>query len=287
MADLDRTSAFPTATAAAERVTAFLRAVYGWMCVGLAVTAAVAYVISSSAAITGALAANHFLFLVLFLAQLGVVLFLSARVDRLAPGTATLLFIAYAALTGVTFSVILLAYTGASIANTFMVTAGMFGALAVYGTTTSRSLAGVGQFLFMGLIGLVLASLVGMFWQNDALQFLISVVGVLVFTGLTAWDAQRLKQMATQLPEDKLGSYAILGALSLYLNFINLFLFLLRFMGGRRDYARPPIRAHLLRWRPRPGAQRRETTPRARPSGAASQMDPSRRPGSLDVGSAA
>ena len=232
MADLDRTSAFPTATAAAERVTAFLRAVYGWMCVGLAVTAAVAYVISSSAAITGALAANHFLFLVLFLAQLGVVLFLSARVDRLAPGTATLLFIAYAALTGVTFSVILLAYTGASIANTFMVTAGMFGALAVYGTTTSRSLAGVGQFLFMGLIGLVLATVVGMFWQNNALQFLI---GVLVFTGLTAWDAQRLKQMATQIPEDKLGSYAILGALSLYLNFINLFLFLLRFMGGRRD----------------------------------------------------
>src|ERR1700675_614235 len=175
MADLDRTSAFPTATAAAERVTAFLRAVYGWMCVGLAVTAAVAYVISSSAAITGALAANHFLFLVLFLAQLGVVLFLSARVDRLAPSTATLLFIAYAALTGVTFSVILLAYTGASIANTFMVTAGMFGALAVFGTTTSRSLAGVGQFFFMGLIGLVLASVVGMFWQNSALQFLISV----------------------------------------------------------------------------------------------------------------
>ena len=178
------------------------------------------------------------LFLVLFLAQLGVVLFFSARVDRLAPGTATLLFIAYAALTGITFSVILLAYTGASMANTFMVTAGMFGALAVYGTTTSRSLAGVGQFLFMGLIGLVLASVVGMFWQNDALQFLISVVGVLVFTGLTAWDAQRLKQMATQIPEDKLGSYAILGALSLYLNFINLFLFLLRFMGGRRDYGR-------------------------------------------------
>ena len=235
MADFDRTSTFPTATASAERITVFLRSVYGWMCAGLAVTAAVAYAISSSPAVTGALVANHFLFLLLFLAQLGVVFFLSARVDRLEPGTATLLFIAYAALTGVTFSVILLAYTGASIATTFAVTAGMFGALAVFGTTTTRSLAGFGQFLFMGLIGLVLASLLGMFWQNSALQFLISVVGVIVFTGLTAWDAQRLKQMATQIPEAKLGSYAILGALSLYLNFINLFLFLLRFMGGRRD----------------------------------------------------
>jgi FtsH-binding integral membrane protein len=235
MEPLDRTAAFPTATAAAERVTTFLRIVYGWMCAGLAITAVVAYAITSSPTLTGALAANHFLFLVLFLAQLGLVFFLSARVDKLAPGTATLLFVAYAALTGVTFSVILLAYTGASIATTFMVTAGMFGALAVYGTTTARSLAGVGQFLFMGLIGLILASVVGMFWRNAALEFLISVVGVIVFTGLTAWDAQRLKQMALQIPETQLGSYAILGALSLYLNFINLFLFLLRFMGGRRD----------------------------------------------------
>jgi len=233
----DRASAqnLPTATASAERVSAFLRAVYGWMCVGLAITATVAYTISSSPALVGSLVSNHWLFIGLFIAQLGLVFFLSARVERLAPGTATLLFIMYAALTGVTFSVILLAYTGASIATTFMVTAGMFGALALYGTTTSRSLAGVGQFFFMGLIGLVLASIVGMFWRNQALEFLISVVGVLVFTGLTAWDAQRLKQMATQLPDSQLGSYAILGALSLYLNFINLFLFLLRFMGGRRD----------------------------------------------------
>jgi FtsH-binding integral membrane protein len=233
MDPLDRSSAFPTA--AAERVTSFLRAVYGWMFVGLGITAFVAYAIASSPALIGALVSNHFLFLGLFLAQLGVVFFLSARVDRLAPGTATGLFVLYSALTGVTLSVILLAYTGASIATTFVVTAGMFGALAVYGTTTSRSLAGMGQFVFMGLIGLVLASVVGIFWKNAALEFLISVVGVIVFTGLTAWDAQRLRQMATSIPEDKLGSYAVLGALSLYLNFINLFLFLLRFMGGRRD----------------------------------------------------
>jgi FtsH-binding integral membrane protein len=235
MEPLDRTSAFPTSAAAAERVTTFLRAVYGWMCVGLGITAFVAYSIASSPALVGTLVANQILFLGLFLAQLGVVFFLSARVDRLAPGTATGLFVLYSALTGVTLSVILIAYTGASVASTFVVTAGMFGALAVYGTTTSRSLAGVGQFVFMGLIGLVLASVLAMFWRNAALEFLISVVGVIVFTGLTAWDAQRLRQMATSIPGEKLGSYAILGALSLYLNFVNLFLFLLRFMGGRRE----------------------------------------------------
>ena len=235
MEPLDRASGFPTSAASAERVTAFLRAVYGWMFVGLAITAFVAYTIAASPALIGALVSNHILFLGLFLAQLGVVFFLSARVDKLAPGTATGLFILYSGLTGVTLSVILLAYTGASIATTFVVTAGMFGALALYGTTTSRSLAGMGQFVFMGLIGLVLASVVGMFWKNAALEFLISVVGVIVFTGLTAWDAQRLRQMATSIPADKLGSYAVLGALSHYLNFINLFLFLLRFMGGRRD----------------------------------------------------
>ena len=235
MEPLDGAPAFPTSTAAAERVTTFLRAVYGWMFVGLAITAFVAYTIAGSPALIGALVSNHFLFLGLFVAQLGVVFFLSARVDRLAPGTATLLFVIYSALTGVTLSVILLAYTGASVATTFVVTAGMFGALALYGTTTARSLAGMGQFVFMGLIGLVLASVVGMFWKNAALEFLISVVGVIVFTGLTAWDAQRLRQMATSLAQNQLGSYAILGALSLYLNFINLFLMLLRLMNGRRE----------------------------------------------------
>ena len=111
----------------------------------------------------------------------------------------------------------------------------MFGALALYGPSTNRSLAGVGQFMFMGLIGLVLASIVGIFWQNDALQFVIAFIGVIVFTGLTAWDAQRLKAMALSLPDGQVGCYAIVGALSLYLDFVNLFLSLLRFTGSRRD----------------------------------------------------
>ena len=230
-------SAFQPAAAAvtAERVTAFLRAVYGWMFVGLGITAAVALSVASSPALLQAIFANRFLFFGMIIAELGLVFFLSARVQKIAPATASALFLVYSALNGATLSFIFLAYSGASIASTFVVTAGMFGALALYGSTTKRSLAGVGHFVGMGLIGLVLAMAVGFFWHSSALQFVISVVGVIVFTGLTAWDAQRLKVMAAALPEGQTGSYAVVGALSLYLDFINLFLFLLRIMGGRRD----------------------------------------------------
>ncbi len=168
------------------------------------------------------------------IAEIALVFYLSARATTMAPGSAAGVFALYSALNGVTLSVVLLAYTGESVATTFVVTAGMFGALALFGSTTQRSLAGVGQFMMMGLVGLVLASIVGIFWHNDGLQFLISVVGVIVFTGLTAYDAQRLKQMAVSLPDGQVGSYAIVGALSLYLDFVNLFLMLLRFT-GRRD----------------------------------------------------
>ena len=234
--DLRSASTFPTtAEASAERATAFLRKVYGWMFVGLAVTAAIASTVAGSPALIEHIFSNQWLYFGLILAELGLVFYLSARVQTLAPNTAMTLFIIYSALNGVTLSFILLIYTGESIGTTFLVTAGMFGAMALYGSTTERSLAGVGQFLFMGLIGLILASVVGMFWHNDALQFLITVVGVIVFTGLTAWDAQRLKQMAATVPDERMGSYAVVGALSLYLNFINLFLMLLRVLGGRRD----------------------------------------------------
>ncbi|HLA12518.1 MAG TPA: Bax inhibitor-1/YccA family protein [Pyrinomonadaceae bacterium] len=224
-----------TTTVRDERVGAFLSKVYGWMFAGLLTTAASAYAVVSSPAITQFVFGNRLLFWVLIIAQLGLVFFISARVEHLAPTTAAGLFILYSALTGVTASVILLLYTGASIASTFIIAGTMFGSMAVFGSVTKRSLAGLGQFFFMGLIGLIIASVVGIFWQNDALQFVISVVGVLVFTGLTAWDAQRLKQMATALPDGRIGSYAVVGALSLYLDFINLFFFLLRFTGSRRD----------------------------------------------------
>jgi FtsH-binding integral membrane protein len=220
---------------AAERVTAFLRLVYGWMFAGLAVTAVVAYLVAGSPAIVTAIATNRALFWILAIAQLGVVVLLSARVASLAPGTAAALFLGYSALTGVTMAFVLLIYTGESVATTFLITAGMFGATALYGSTTQRSLAGVGQFMFMGLIGIVIASVVGIFWHNDGLQFVISFIGVIVFTGLAAWDAQRMKAMALSLPEGASGSFAVVGALSLYLDFINLFLSLLRFFGSRRD----------------------------------------------------
>jgi FtsH-binding integral membrane protein len=220
---------------AAERVTSFLRVVYGWMFAGLAVTAAVAWLVAGTPALIMAIASNRILFWGLVLVQLGMVFYLSARVAKLAPGAAALLFLAYSALTGVTMAFVLLAYTGESVALAFFVAAGMFGAVALYGTVTSRSLAGVGQFMFMGLIGIVLASVVGIFWRSDALQFMIAFIGVIVFTGLAAWDAQRLKAMALSLPDGRVGSYAVVGALSLYLDFINLFLSLLRLMGGRRE----------------------------------------------------
>jgi FtsH-binding integral membrane protein len=218
-----------------ERVSAFLSKVYGWMFVGLLVTSASALAVASSTVLIQSLIANRLIFFVLIFGQLGLVFYLSARVHKLAPTTAAALFLLYSAVTGITSSVILLIYTSTSIVSTFIVTAGMFGATALFGTVTKRSLAGLGQFMFMGLIGLILAMLVGLFWHNDALQFVISVVGVIVFTGLTAWDAQRLKQMAVALPDGRVGAYAVVGALSLFLDFINLFFFLLRFTGNRRN----------------------------------------------------
>jgi len=218
-----------------DRVAAFLSRVYGWMFVGLLITAGTALAVASSPALINALIVNRLVFFGIILAQLALVFYLSARVNKVAPATAAGLFIVYSALTGVTSSVILLIYTGTSIFSTFIVAGGMFGATALLGTVTKRSLAGVGHFMFMGLIGLILASIVGFFWQSDALQFVISVVGVIVFTGLTAWDAQRLKQMAVALPDGRTGAYSVVGALSLYLDFINLFFFLLRFTGNRRN----------------------------------------------------
>ena len=160
MDDFTATPISPVAAgAAAERVTAFLRKVYGWMFVGLGVTAAVASAMAGSPAIPQTIASNHILFVGALVAELGLVFYLSARVQNLTPNAATMLFLFYSGLNGVTLSVLLLVYTGGSIATTFVATAGMFGGLAVFGSTTKRSLAGAGQFFYMGLIGLVLASI--------------------------------------------------------------------------------------------------------------------------------
>src|SRR6185369_2418514 len=217
------------------RVTAFLSKVYGWMFLGLLLTAGTAVTVASSPALINTLILNRPILWILILGQLGLVIYLSARVNKIAPATAAILFLLYSAMVGVTTSTIFLVYTGASIVSAFVIAGGMFGTMAVFGSLTKRSLAGVGQFMFMGLIGLIIASIVNIFWFNDMLNFVICVIGVLVFTGLTAWDAQRMKQMAVALPDGRVGSYAVVGALSLYLDFINLFLFILRLMGGRRN----------------------------------------------------
>ena len=229
----DPATALPAAEAD-QRVAAFLRTVYGWMCAGLAITAAAAWYVASSPALVQAIAGNRVAFWALIIAQFGIVIYLSARVQRLAPTTASALFVVYSLLTGVFLSFVLLLFTRESVAGTFLTTAGMFGALALFGTVTKRDLTGLGHFAIMGLVGVIIASVVGFFWHSDTLQFVISVCGVIVFTGLTAWDAQRLRAMALSLPEGQTGAYAILGALRLYLDFINLFLFLLRVFGRRR-----------------------------------------------------
>jgi len=229
-----REATYATPGAQVERISAFLRSVYGWMCLGLTITALTAGLVASSPRLVVTIMTNNVLFWGIAIAQIGLVLLISGRVHELAASTASALFVTYSMLTGVTLSVILFVFTGDSIASTFVVTAGMFGGMAAYGTLTRRSLEGWSQFLFMGLIGVVLASLVGIFWQNDGFQFVTAFIGVIVFTGLAAYDAQRLKAMALATPDGQVGSYAILGALIVYLDFVNLFLFLLRLFGSRR-----------------------------------------------------
>ncbi|HEY6803913.1 MAG TPA: Bax inhibitor-1/YccA family protein [Pyrinomonadaceae bacterium] len=231
----NQSSPYTPASVSDERVTSFLAKVYLWMFVGLLITSGTAYVVAYTPALVETFILNRFLFWILLFAQLGLVWFLSARISTMSPTVAAGMFMLYSGLVGVTTSVILLAYTASSIASTFVITAGMFGVTALLGTITKRSLAGVGQFMFMGLIGLILASIVNIFVQSSLVYFVISVVGIIVFTGLTAWDAQRLKHMAIALPEGQLNSYAVVGALSLYLDFINLFFMLLRLTGGRRN----------------------------------------------------
>lgn len=225
------------AQARQEASTVFLAKVFNWMAVGLALTGIVAF-FTAGTGLARTIVATP-IFFVLILAELGMVFYLSARIDKIKPSTATGLFVGYSVLNGLTLSAIFLAYTTASIAGTFFITAGMFGAMAVYGLVTKRDLSGMGSFMFMGLIGIILASIVNIFLHSSSLYWAISVIGVLVFVGLTAWDVQKLKMIGEQgimeQGEAAIRKGAIIGALALYLDFINLFLMLLRFFGGARD----------------------------------------------------
>jgi FtsH-binding integral membrane protein len=226
----------PINPSAAVAIPSFLARVYVWMAAGLLVTAGSAFATLSSPMLLRAVFGNKIVFFGLMIAELGLVVWLSGMVGRLSSTAAGAVFVFYSALNGLTLSVVFLAYTSASIVSTFVVTAGMFGAMSVYGLVTKRELDGLGSFAFMGLIGVVLASVVNIFLRSDGLGFVLSCVGVIVFTALTAYDTKKLRVMAMAVDgaseEGKRAS--ISGALRLYLDFINLFLMLLRFFGNRR-----------------------------------------------------
>jgi FtsH-binding integral membrane protein len=249
MADFDnRLARATTATAGFDAgLRAHMLRVYNYMTGALALTGAVAYAVANTPSLLnlfyhqvmtaqGVALSPTILGWVVFIAPLALVFFLSFRIQHMSQGTAQLTFWAYAGMVGASLASIFLLYTGASIALTFFVTAATFGAMSLYGYTTARDLTGMGNFLFMGLIGVIIASLANMFFQSAALNFAISVIGVLIFTGLTAWDTQKIKQYYYAVGSDgaMAGKAAIMGALALYLDFLNIFLFLLRFMGNRR-----------------------------------------------------
>ena len=251
MSDFDRNVAArgfgaARATAIDAGLRAYMIRVYNYMAAGVALTGVVAWFTYSQAVVTNAAGEmtltpfGHQIYsgpltIVLFLGTLGIVFFLSFRINKLQASTAFTLFMLYAGLLGLMLSSVFLAYTGASVTRTFFIAAASFGALSLYGYTTQRDLSPVGSFLVMGLFGLILAMLVNMFLKSTGLDFAISATGVLIFAGLTAWDTQKIKEMYDVNDDGTVaGRKAVMGALTLYLDFINLFLFMLRFMGDRR-----------------------------------------------------
>ena len=230
---------------ATDASTIFLAKVFNWMAIGLGLTGVIAFLtINSQTAlqilftVQDGYAKPNMLLYGLLIAELGLVFYLSARIQKISAQAATGIFLGYSALNGVTLSTILLYYTASSVVATFFVTAGMFGAMAVYGFVTKKDLSSWGSFLFMGLIGIIIASVVNIFLGSSMMSWMISGIGVIIFTGLTAYDVQQITRMGAQGIMDggeaAIRKGAIMGALKLYLDFINLFLMLLRFMGDRK-----------------------------------------------------
>jgi uncharacterized protein len=219
------------------RVNEFIRSVYNWMAIGLGLTGFVAFFVSNSPTMMSLIFGNQIIFFGLIIGELALVFTISARVQKMQASTATSLFVLYAALNGATLSAIFLIYTRSSITSTFFICAATFVASSIYGMATKRDLTAMGQFLFMGLIGIVIASVVNLFIRSSGVSLIVSYIGVIVFVGLTAYDTQKLRTMALSQPDGldagTIRKGAILGALTLYLDFINLFLMLLRILGNR------------------------------------------------------
>lgn len=218
-------------------INEFVRSVYNWMAIGLALTGLVAFYVANSESMMRLIFGNKIIFFGLIIGELALVFTISARVQKIKASTATALFVLYAALNGATLSVIFLIYTRTSITSTFFICAATFITCSIYGMTTKRDLTSLGGFMAMGLIGIIIASVVNMFIGSYGIHMIISYIGVIVFVGLTAYDTQKLKTMALSQPAGLdagvVRKGAILGALSLYLDFINLFLMLLRILGNR------------------------------------------------------
>lgn len=211
--------------------------VYTWMALALVITAATSWVVASSPALIQLIYGQRFVFWGLLLGELALVWYLSARIGKLSFPTASVFFVIYSVMNGLTMSFIFLLYTGASIASTFLITAGTFGAMALIGTFTKKDLSSWGSILLMALIGLIIASVVNLFLKSPAFYWIITYAGIIIFVGLTAYDAQKIKralQAHGNEINDSTQKIALMGALSLYLDFINLFLLLLRIFGGRR-----------------------------------------------------
>ncbi len=218
-----------------EAFPVLMRKVYVWMTLALVITGFTAYGVATSPGILQAIYTNQILFWGLIIAEFALVFGVSAAINRLSLTTATLMFILYSVINGALLSYIFLAYTASSVATVFFITAGTFAAMAVIGYTTKTDLSSMGKILFMALIGLIIATLVNIFVKSSGLTLILSYVGVLIFVGLTAWDSQKIKQMLLQAPDAGEGAQklALLGALTLYLDFINLFIYLLRIFGKR------------------------------------------------------
>jgi FtsH-binding integral membrane protein len=218
-----------------EGLRSYMLQVYNYMGLGLAITGVVAFLVAATPALYEPIFTTPLKWVVM-LAPLGFVFFLSAKIRTMSAGAAQMTFWAFAAVMGLSMASIFLVFTGASIARVFFITAAMFGSMSIYGYVTKRDLSAWGSFLFMGLIGIIIAMVVNIFLQSAAVQFAVSVIGVLVFTGLTAYDTQRIKSMYYELDAaDVATRKAIMGALSLYLNFINMFVMLLQLFGATRE----------------------------------------------------
>ena len=218
-------------------VATLMRNVYIWMTLALVITGLTAMVTAKSEALMTFIFTNNWALIALMILQLGLVFYFSARINRMSFSTATAVFILYSAITGLTFSSIFVVFSMSSIATTFFITAGMFAAMALVGSFTKKDLSGMGKFALMALIGLIIAGIVNMFLRNAMMDFIVSGIGVLVFAGLTAYDSQKIRQMLQMQSEinESTQKLALLGSLSLYLDFINIFLYLLRFFGSSRD----------------------------------------------------